>query len=436
MAKATVRPGVAHPVVPATAAAIVGAVTVFYAPLGAMFIPGLAGVLVLAVLVRTLVPEGREQARVLEWVLLSFGLHLLVGLLVNNTDWLQHYLGPDARRYHETATDLARHWDGRAPAPILPGGKEGFYYVLAGLYSVFGAHAVAGLAVNATLSAALVPVLHDTTRRMFGPVAAARVPPLAVLIPGLIVWPAQLLKEAFVLFLLAAASNAAVRVNQRPSAGNVVALTVTLASLLTFRSHVGLIMAAGAVAGIALGHQHLLRGLTAGAATLSLAAVTVVVLGLGYTGYRRAVGSDLREADQVRRGLSSAREVRSGFGADADISTPAGALSHLPAGVVSFTLGPFPWQISGLRQLPVLPDVAVWWTLLPSLWRGQRVARQQVGRRFLVVVLPTVGVCLLLSLVVGNFGMAVRERAQLVILVLPVVALGLAERSARDSAEL
>ena len=118
------------------------------------------------------------------------------------------------------------------------------------------------------------------------------------------------------------------------------------------------------------------------------------------------------------------------------MSTSCQAISYLHRGLATFVFGPFPWQIRSARQLPVLPDVVVWWLLFPSLVRGLRGARRVSGRAALVVALPAVTAAALLALTVGNFGTVVRERGQVTILLLPLIALGLSLRGrARPAAD-
>jgi len=354
-----------------------------------------------------------------------------LSLLITNTPLLLQYLGPDALTYHEIAQNLVRHWTEGFPSPRLPSGKEGFYYLLAGLYWVFGARTAAGLAVNAALAAGLVPLVTDTTKRLFGRGAARYAAPLTVLVPGMLLWTSQLLKEAAVLFLLALAANCAVRVSYRATVGPLAGLAVAMALLFTFRGWVGIMAAAGLTIGIMLGRRQLLSGLGTGAMAILLIVLMVVVTGLGYSGYKTAVGSDLQQANEVRRDL--AVSANSGFNADADISTPLQALSYLPLALIAFVLGPFPWQIEGARQVPVLPDMLVWWALLPSLWRGLRASLRRRRRQTLLVVMPALTTSVLLALAVGNFGLLLRERTQVFVLLLPFFCLGLAVRS--DSAE-
>jgi hypothetical protein len=311
----------------------------------------------------------------------------------------------------------------------VPSGKDGFYYLLAGLYWVFGATTVAGLGVNAAFAAGLVPLVTDTTRRLYGPSAARYAAPLTVVVPGVLVWTSQLLKEAAVLFLLALAVNFAVRIVQRISVVPLAGLAGAMAVLFTFRGWVGVMAAGGIAIGIVFGRRELLRGLGSGVTAVALLGALVVVTGLGYSGYSTAVGSDLALASEVRR--DNARSARSGYDSNADISTPARALTYLPRALTTFLLGPFPWQIRSARQLIVVPDMLVWWALLPSLWRGMRGAARQHGRQVLLLLMPALTTSVLLALTVGNLGLLLRERTQVYVLLLPFFCLGLSMRNPR-----
>jgi hypothetical protein len=203
-------------------AAALGAMIVHLLGVIALVIPTTFAVLALIALVKALIrwpDDPQAQRRILRWTLGGFAAHLAFGLVITSLSASLPLLRSDALAYHGLADEIVRHWSTGVPAPPLPAGKEGFYYLLAGLYWVFGSHTAAGLAVNAMLAAALVPVVSDLTHRLFGVSAARYVPPLLVLLPGIFLWTSQLLKEASVLFLIALAANCAVRMTARLSLG-------------------------------------------------------------------------------------------------------------------------------------------------------------------------------------------------------------------------
>jgi hypothetical protein len=391
--------------------------------------PAVGGGLGLVILVQFLSAEDdeAEMRRILHWTAAAFVLHLLLGLLITNTLFLLRYLGPDALTYHGIAQDIVRHWTDGYPAPYVPSGKEGFYYLLAGLYRLLGPYTSAGLAVNAVLAAALVPITTDSTRRLFGSNAARYAAPLTVLLPGLLLWTSQLLKESAVLFLLAVAANCSIRISQRISITPLFLLATTTALLFTFRGWVGVMAGGGLIIGIVFSRRQLLSGLGTGATAVVLIGVLVIVTGVGYSGYTTAVSADLEQASELRRNLATT--ANSGIDPDTDVSTPARALSYLPKALVTFLLGPFPWQIRGGRQLPVIPDLLCWWALLPSLWRGLRSSAHRYGRQIFVLLLPAFTTSVLLALSIGNFGTLLRERTQIFIILAPFICLGLSLRS-------
>lgn len=393
-----------------------------------LVVPLAVGFMIVAVTLRSLGRLFDEAARrrITWWTVVSLLAHLLAGLVITNSS-LSLYLGGDAFTYHRGAIGILRHWDNGFPMPQnLPNGKEGFYYVLAILYRTFGVSTTTGLVFNATLSALLVPLLVDSTRRLFGPDSALRVPPMAVLLPGIFIWSTQLLKEACVLFLVTLAVNCALRMTERLTPGALSVLTASLAALMTFRAQVGFVVAAGMLIGLTLGRRRLLGGVGTGIGAMALVAILMGSVGLGYAGLQVALDTDLKQADVVR--LDSARSANSGFAEDVRVSTTADAVRFLPRGLTTLLLGPFPWQLVGVRQLPAVFDVLAWWCLIPFLWRGFRAGWTLVGRRMLVLLLPAACASAVVALGVGNYGTIVRERTQIVVILLPLIAYGLALR--------
>ena len=73
----------------------------------------------------------------------------------------------------------------------------------------------------------------------------------------------------------------------------------------------------------------------------------------------------------------------------------------------------------------------MWWWLLPSAWLGYRESRGLIGRKSLLLLLPVLVASVVLALVISNYGTVVREREQIVVLLVPFIALGLATKAAR-----
>jgi hypothetical protein len=400
--------------------------------LAAALLPALGGILLLALVVRyTTRSDPADHRRwVALWTVAAFTGHFGLGLVIWHSSTLTGFFGGDAVTYNDLAGILSDTWKHGGAAPALPGGREGFFYLLAGLYFVFGQHAESGLAVNATMAALIVPLTHDTTRRAFGRDAARIATPLATVIPGLIIWPAQLLREAAVLMLLALALNLATRLADRISVFGITILAGTVALLFSMRASTASLMAVGVAAALLLGQRRFAGGIAASAGAVTALVVLMLVLGLGLTGFKLITSTTLTQINIVR--ADSSASAVSGYFADADLSTGTHVVTYLPIGIAAFLFGPPPWLIRGFRQVAALPDLLVWWFLLPSLWTGLRIGARRIRRQILVFVLPALFVSAGLSLIIANFGTTIRERMQVVIMLVPVIAFGFAQRRGRS----
>lgn len=413
-----------------------GAAFVLFPELVAISVPAaffLAGCIMLGRCCATSVVDVSLRRRLDRWSVTSFMAHFGIGVTITSVPALAAYLGGDSVQYDNGARQLVDHWLNGGVTPSLQSaeGKAGFTFVLAGLYSILGPYAAAGIALNAFFAASLVPLMLDATHRLVGRDAAWWVPPLVVLPPAFLIWPSQLLRDAGVLFFMAVAVNAAVRMRWGLRPGNLVAFSLAVGCLFTFRHYVALTIAGGMVLGLTLAGRGV-RGLNASVGTLILVAGLVFGAGLGYGGLQTLRSTDLDRASVIRQG--SATEAASGFLIDADVSTTENALLYLPRSIPRMLIGPFPWEVRGLRQLPAMLDAAVIWALVPSLRRGWRAARL-ARDRILAFLLPSAGfLTIVLSLLVANYGTVVRARSQILLLAVPLLALGSSHRNRAEEA--
>ena len=415
------------------AALLLGAVAVLVPGVAGVIVVSLAGVFALTLATRYLFADSEAMTkRVLVWSVAGVVLHLAIGLL-SEVVGANVLFGFDDYTYQDQARSITEHWERGTPIAVIEQGKEGFPYLLAVFYWLFGIFKPVGLAINAVIAAALVPVVTDLTRRMFDDSAARYVAPIVLFVPGLLIWTSHLLREAGVLLLIAIGANAAFRVAQRFQIVPTVVFVLSMGALLTFRGYVGFVLAGTFILGVVVGSRNLVAGLSFQVATLSLLVVVVLGAGLGYAGVVRTLGGGLQELTVLREAVAASAE--SSFARDVDVSSPAKVIAYLPSGFVNTMFGPFPWQVRSVRQAPGLVEAIVWWYLLVHLAIGIRVGWRRIGRSTLILLLPTAVLSVVLSVLVTNFGLALRERLQILVLLTPLIALGLARRRARRQAE-
>lgn len=371
-------------------------------------------------LTRGLPDVDRRREQVFSLVVLAS--HMVIGLGINASRTVTNYIGPDAVGYHRDAIALLAHWRNGNPSPLLPSGKEGFYYSLARLYGVFGPHKAAALAVVAICAALVLPITADTTRRLFGVGPDRRAHALLLVLPAFLVWTSHLLREAPIVLCIAILVNCAVRLSQRASVAAVVITAATGGVLLTLRANVGFILLGALIVGVMFGRRDLIQGISTAGATIGVVALLVLAGGLGLRGYQLVANTDLQDVSNLRSDLATT--ANSGFQDEADVSTTRGALGYLVVGLPTFFLGPFPWQVGGVRQVPGMLEAMTIWFLIPSLVRGIRRSWELVRRQTLAILLPGLLLALALALSTGNFGIIVRERLQVLVVLLPLIALG------------
>jgi hypothetical protein len=98
--------------------------------------------------------------------------------------------------------------------------------------------------------------------------------------------------------------------------------------------------------------------------------------------------------------------------------------------------GPFPWTVTGVRQILALPEVLLWYALLIPLWRGIR----RGIRTATTLAIPLLGfagaILTAIVLLEGNLGLAFRHRLQAFVILFVFVGAGFgARRRSRNAGE-
>lgn len=359
------------------------------------------------------------------------GLGLRVGLAV-----LLHVLvselvfAPDQATYDFFSGWLARYWSGETlvyPPKLLAPGPKAYYYIVAALYYVFGAFPLVPKLVNALAGALTVPLAYDIALSVSGREAVARrAATWAAAFPSLVLWSSQNIRDVWVVLLIVFICREALRLHERATVLGALRLGAAVLLIGQFRAYILFAVTAPIlVSFLVRGRAHLLRN-----AVLGMLVAAVVIYA------DRAAGQDrrLRFVD-----LEALQEMRhyTGVGGSAyeevvDISTPGRALAFLPKGLAFFLFAPYPWTIRNVRQLVALPEMIVFYALIPSIVRGVRELLRGRSPGALMLLLITLSLTLGYALGEANAGAAYRHHSQVLIFLLIFAAAGLeARRRAR-----
>ena len=111
-----------------------------------------------------------------------------------------------------------------------------------------------------------------------------------------------------------------------------------------------------------------------------------------------------------------ARQVRtagasSAFFRNVDISSFSSAVAFLPIGLIFVFLSPFPWQTASIEQVFAIPEMLVWYALLPLTFLGVYRALKNKRKDSLLLIIFISTVVLIMSFLEGNVGTIFRHRS-------------------------
>jgi len=440
---------------------------------------GLAAMLVLVVTgagALRLTRDHRETLAFQTWLFVgAFALRAAAGIAIYGGGLLRVIQDEDSRGWTGGITFMQRWMEsGLTPDAVLDaisgliGTENRGYQSLLGVFFLMTrlVGRLPAMMFTACIGA-LGIVLTYRTARIFAAEWAARWVGVALaVLPIMIVWASQTIKEPVVITLEAAAFYALVRIGRGSAAPrHWLAAFLTLLLVIPFRFYIAYALGAALLFVTWRGETRPAprRGLR-----LAASVAVVVVLALLTREVFRRERPGLQRVQQFRESVSTggttlaqpvasagdgkknaARPAPSRGSAVPSAAPPPGARLatldvrkpwQLPLviliGSTYALLSPFPWQFAGGsgRLLLTAPDMVIWWCLffaviVRGVWRALR--HRLFDLAPLVLFLVIIGG--LYSLMYANVGLAYRQRAQLVPVLLIMAAAGLRPRESAAS---
>lgn len=361
----------------------------------------------------------RVAVGVRRWALVSFVGHSVFAILI----WYRFtgLLAGDGRAYDGQGQALADAWHGGG-AITLNAGKEGFSVILAAIYWTAGHIPVAGLILNALVMGLLVVVVSNTARTVGGENAARVAAILATLLPSLVYWGAQLLREPFVWLLLALVAESTLAVlKEGASVRRGLRLFVYCLLLFPMRGAIAAVVVVSTGLVLVLGlfwrPREALRTILVIGSTVAVATMFLA----GYRGFSAV--QDQATAESIASSRNAvAIDSTTGLGTIVEPTT-SGLMSQLPTTIPIVLFGPFPWDLPA-AGLAVGFDTVAWWLVLILGWVGFASVRRRDRIAAWAPILPIISMLFVLAYTLGNIGLMIRMRAMVVVYLLPVAAVG------------
>ncbi|HAF14710.1 MAG TPA: hypothetical protein DHU55_09205, partial [Blastocatellia bacterium] len=242
----------------------------------------------------------------------------------------QEFFGGDAITYDAYGLAQLRGWGGdkyyQSLANIFVRGGEssgaGMVYLVAAIYGVVGRNMLAVQFVNAVLGSTTAVIIFLCAHHVFKNIRVARLAGIAVAFyPSLVLWSSQGLKDGPIVFCLALAILATLKLGEKLTLKYVIVLVCSLLSLLSLRFYVFYMICIAIGGAFVIGMQ----SITATSFLRQFAAVVLLGLALLYMGVTRSATVQFERYGSLqavqRSRLDLARSAQSGFGRDVDVST-------------------------------------------------------------------------------------------------------------------
>lgn len=346
---------------------------------------------------------------------------------------LEGFFGGDSITYDKAGDALYSSWFGYPGineqmlryATRDSGSGFGMVYIVAAIYSVVGQNPFATQLFNSALGAATAVLIYVCAKDIFKNSRVAKNAAILVCIfPSLVLWSSQGLKDGIICFLLALAVNALLSLHKKFSYIDVVLLLFSLVGIYTLRFYIFFAFLVAILGSFFLSAQK-----SVGSIARQVAVMVAITVGLMYLGVLRNAQTNLDKYGNLETlqnsRLDAATSAESGFGQDIDVSTPIGAIQAIPIGLAYLLLAPFPWQVTNVRQAVTLPEVFIWWSLIPFFVFGVWYTLKNKLRASISIILLTLLLTVAYSIFQGNVGTAYRMRAQMQIFYFIFIAVGI-----------
>lgn len=372
-----------------------------------------------------------ERAFITTVFLVGLLLRMAFGMLLEIYD-LREFFGGDAYAYDLNGWAIVDVWMGRNLATDVlifqndpaSGAGWGMNYVTAVVYLFLGRNIFAAQSFCAVVGAATAPMVYFCSQKIYGNLKVAKIAALSIAIfPSFVIWSGQLLKDGLIIFLLVAAMTMVLQLQTKFNYAAVAFLVFSLFGILSLRFYIFYMVAVAVAGSFIIGLSSTTQSILRRSIVLVLAGVALTYLGVGNRANVELNTFARLDRIQASR-LDLARAAETGFNEETDVSTAGGALSAIPTGFAYLMFAPFPWQASNLRQAITIPEVLVWWAMIPLLISGLIYTVKNRLRNAFPILIFSLLLTIAYSVFQGNVGTAYRQRTQIQVFLFILIGVG------------
>lgn len=387
-----------------------------------------------AALAREMLVTPRQSCRsfLAHLFIVALFVRLVLVLLLYFTDAIRLlHLSPDSLRYHNEGIAIATEMQqGFFNWPNWI--DNGWFQFTGFVYYMFGTHAILIQILNATLGALTPIIIYYLVKRAFSLEQTARWTAILIaFFPSFIYWSCLMLKDTLAIFAMSLLVMAVVSHRNRFEFRWLAVMVIPLLVFLGIRVYmffVGLFFIA--LSYFPVEEKKTIPSLAKMMAIVLLVGTAAYTMGYGFFGMDFIHQSHYFDLDYINQ--SRVKIGDHGSGAFFDDPSSAlwgkdlgGTLKAL-AGVVYFSLVSLDLtDLGSTRQLMALPEVTIFFLLLPNLFRGVAGSWRNLRQRTLPLMVFGFGILAVIGSAATNMGAMFRWRMQALPFLLAFLVYGL-----------
>jgi len=374
-----------------------------------------------------------ERAFLVQLIMLAWLARLLVVFVFNATGAVRNLgLSSDSFLYHRTGEEIALSLRQGFSVFDLQWIDHGWFQFTGLVYYLFGPNPFWMQLINITLSSAAVWFTYRFAQKAFGDQNVARLTAVMVAIfPSFVYWSTMMLTDPAALLAMTMIVASLVHLRQRISLGWVLALAIGLLIYLGVRQYLFLVcLLMIPVAIIPFGQRRPGTTLVSFAMAILVINAITIPLGYGFLGLQEIRGSQYFDLEYI----NSTRVAIGDHGRGAIFDDPNQALwgsdwvtniRNAITAVFYFFVSLDLTNLRSHRQLMALPEVIVFISILPALFRGIWLTWKRYRRTAWPILLMAFVILAVYGSATTNLGALFRWRMQSLPMFMAMAALGI-----------
>ena len=403
----------------------------------AAFPNGFAAVLISLIISVPLIIVFSGKIKVYSEQLLNiFLVALIIRIFVSTTIYsleLTSFFALDWALYDRLGGGVADYLTGVAPMTdelrnrvfSFQGTTWGISLITGMIYTLVGKDIISVQLFIASLGAVAAPVTYLCAYQIYKNRRTAVIAGYIVaLMPSMVLWSSLLLKDGLMVLFLVLAMYSSSKLQEKFSHRDITVLIISLIGIMSLRYFIFYMVAVAVVGGFVIGQKNTTNSIL-GRAT----AVVIIGVIFGYAGILNNASfelermTSLQDIQASRNDLATAAE--SGFGEEYDVSTIGGAVAVLPLGFTYLMLSPLPWQVTSSLAMTTMPEMIIWWAMIPFMISGIIYSFRKKLRECISIIVFTLMLTIGYSILQGNVGTAYRQRAQIQVFLFIFIGAGI-----------